>query len=105
MPKAIQDEFTDLKMSRQQKYQLRMRRDNRCIVCGDKVAGPWLCLKHLVARREIQRRRLGCKRRLRGTKSYRMQEQSRQVSTPTIDTKPPAHLNKAGAGRKSKFRP
>jgi hypothetical protein len=73
MPKAIHDEFTDLKMSRQQKYQLRMRRDKRCKVCGDKAAESSLCLKHLVAERERRRRKLGCKRRLTGTKSYRLQ--------------------------------
>ncbi len=76
MPKAIQDEFTDLKMSRQQKYQLRMRRDARCIICGEKAPESSRCLKHLVAERERRRRKLGCKRRKRQTKSYHLQEQS-----------------------------
>jgi hypothetical protein len=76
MADLIKDEFTDLKMSRQRKYQLRMRRDGRCTICGDKVAGACLCLKHLVAARERTRRRLGCKRRLKKTKSYQLEEQA-----------------------------
>jgi hypothetical protein len=76
MPNLIKDEFTDLKMSRQQKYQLRMRRDGRCGICGKSVAQSGLCLKHLVAERERKRKKLGCKRRNPGTKSYRLQEQA-----------------------------
>ncbi len=77
MPKVIHDEFTHLKMSRQQKYQLRMQRDGRCRICGDaKVAGLSLCLKHIVAVRERARKRLGYTRRITGRKSYRLQEQS-----------------------------
>ncbi|MGA2662288.1 MAG: hypothetical protein ABSH34_32810 [Verrucomicrobiota bacterium] len=76
MPNPIEDEFTDLQMSRQRKYQLRMRREGRCVVCGEKAAGSYLCLKHLVAERERRRRKLGSTRRLTGTKSYRLQEQS-----------------------------
>jgi hypothetical protein len=54
-----------------------MKRDGRCGICGDEnVAGSCLCLRHLVAARERTRRRLGCKRRLKKTKSYRLQEQS-----------------------------
>jgi hypothetical protein len=75
MPNPIEDEFTELKMSRQRKYQRRMRRDGRCVVCGDKAAGSYLCLKHLVAERERRRRKLGSTRRLTGTKSYRLEEQ------------------------------
>jgi hypothetical protein len=75
MPNPIEDEFTDLKMSRQRKYQRRMRRDGRCVVCGEKAAGSYLCLKHLVAERERRRRKLGSTRRLMGTKSYRLEKQ------------------------------
>lgn len=32
--KQIQDEFTNLNVSRQRKYQLRCQRDHLCIVCG-----------------------------------------------------------------------
>jgi hypothetical protein len=75
MPNPIEDEFRDLKISRQRKYQLRMRRQGRCVVCGDKAAGSNLCLKHLVAERERRRKKLGSTRRLTGTKSYRLQEE------------------------------
>jgi hypothetical protein len=76
MSKRIRDEFTDLEMSRQQKYQLRMRRDGRCIICGENAAVSGLCLEHLVARRERTRRKLGCRRRSKAAKSYRLQEQA-----------------------------
>jgi hypothetical protein len=118
MPNPIQDEFTNLKMSRQQKYQLRMRRDGRCKVCGDKVAGSSIwCLKHLVAVRERTRKRLGCKLRLTGTKSYRLQERSvarakrrlsGQANKPQSSSSTQNHprsVDETAAGRKSKFRP
>jgi hypothetical protein len=38
MKKHIEDEFTDLPMSRQRKYQLRMQRDQRCTECGEPAA-------------------------------------------------------------------
>src|ERR1035441_10685629 len=34
MPKIIKDEFTGLPVSPQRKYQLRMKRDGRCVICG-----------------------------------------------------------------------
>lgn len=42
----ISDEFSALAMSRQQKYQLRKRRDRRCIICGGESAGKWRCVDH-----------------------------------------------------------
>jgi len=35
MRKRIQDEFTDLPISRQRKYQLRMQQQKRCTECGE----------------------------------------------------------------------
>jgi hypothetical protein len=74
MPKIIADEFTDLPMSRQRKYQLRMQRDQRCTECGEPAAQGSRCLKHLVKARERQRKKRGLKRRYKGTMSYRLQE-------------------------------
>jgi hypothetical protein len=74
MRKPIQDEFTDLPMSRQRKYQLRMQRDQRCSECGEPVVQGSRCLKHLVKARERQRKKRGLKRRYYGTMSYRLQE-------------------------------
>jgi len=51
-PKAIKDEFTDLPFSRQYKYQLRMQRDRRCVICGEPAVGSGFCLEHLVKQRE-----------------------------------------------------
>jgi hypothetical protein len=53
---TIKDEFTDMPVSRQLKFQMRMRRDKRCHICGEAAASDSLCLKHLVERREKQRR-------------------------------------------------
>jgi hypothetical protein len=69
---AIKDEFTKLRVSRQRKYQLRMRRDGRCTKCGEPTArGAVLCLKHLVEARERARRMMGWKRRRQGAASYK----------------------------------
>jgi len=73
MRARIVDEFTNLKISRQRKYQLRMQRDNRCTECGDPVVQGSRCLKHLVKARERQRKKRGLKRRYYNTLSYKLQ--------------------------------
>ena len=69
----IQDEFTQLQISRQRKYQLRMKRDKRCTECGAPAAKGSRCVKHLVKARERQRKKRGLRRRYYGTLSYRLQ--------------------------------
>jgi hypothetical protein len=72
MRPAIQDEFTKLNVSRQVKFQLRMRRDGRCTLCGaPAVGGSSSCLNHLISRREDQRKRKGSKGRYNSL-SYRL---------------------------------
>ncbi len=73
MRNCIQDEFTDLPISRQRKYQLRMKRDKRCTECGQPAAEGSRCLKHLVKARERQRKKRGLKRRYYNTLSYKLQ--------------------------------
>jgi hypothetical protein len=47
--KRILDEFTDLELSRQRKWQLRRAKEGRCIKCGATAApGSGLCVKHHV---------------------------------------------------------
>ena len=76
MRKPIKDKFTKLKISRQWRYQLRMRRDKRCVICGEPaIRGP-MCLEHMVKARERQRMRLGLKRRHHNALSYRLQRKS-----------------------------
>jgi hypothetical protein len=49
MGKHIQDEFTDLKISNQRRWQLRRAKEGRCIICGGRaVVGNSRCLKHNV---------------------------------------------------------
>ncbi len=74
MNRAIKDEFTFLKISRQRKYQLRMQRDKRCTECGQPAAEGSRCLEHLVRARERQRKKRGLKRRYVNTLSYRLQK-------------------------------
>jgi len=81
MRPAIKDEFTKLKVSRQRKYQLRMERDHRCIICGEPAAGAARCLKHHIALREKQRQKRGLKRRYLGAKSYRLARQRNQKTS------------------------
>jgi hypothetical protein len=73
MRPSILDEFTRLPISRQRKYQLRMKRDKRCTECGEPAAKGSRCLKHLVNARERQREKRGLKRRYYGTLSYKLQ--------------------------------
>jgi hypothetical protein len=73
MRRPIKDEFTNLKVSRQRKYQLRMRRDRRCTECGEPAAQGSRCLKHMVRARERQRKKRGLKRRYLNTLSYRLE--------------------------------
>ena len=73
MRTRIQDEFTNLPISRQRKYQLRMQRDCRCNGCGEPAVQGSRCLKHLVKARERQRKKRGLKRRYFGTLSYKLE--------------------------------
>jgi hypothetical protein len=78
MRKRIKDEFTQLPVSRQRKYQLRMKRDRRCTECGEPAVQGSRCLKHLVKARERQRKKRGLKRRYHGTLSYRLEAAARK---------------------------
>jgi hypothetical protein len=78
MRRRIKDEFTHLPVSRQRKYQLRMKRDQRCTECGELAVQGSRCLKHLVKARERQRTKRGLKRRYRGTLSYRLEAANRK---------------------------
>ena len=73
MRRPIKDEFTDLPVSRQRKYQLRMQRDSRCTECGQPAARGSRCLRHLVKARERQRMKRGLKRRYYNTISYKLE--------------------------------
>jgi hypothetical protein len=74
MRPKIKDEFSDLPVSRQRKYQLRMQRDNRCITCGAPAVQGSRCLKHLTQVREHMRKILGAKRRYKNSMSYRLKQ-------------------------------
>lgn len=77
MRPPIKDQFTHLKVSRQRKYQLRKARDKRCIICGEPSVTGSRCLEHLIQARERQRKRLGLKRRHKGSLTYRLQKQAK----------------------------
>lgn len=73
MRTPIRDEFTDMPISRQRKYQLRKQRDHRCTECGQPAEKGSRCLKHLVVARERQRVKRGLSRRYTNTLSYRLE--------------------------------
>jgi len=77
---AIKDEFTDLPISRQRKYQLRMRRDGRCPICGKPKIRGRFCLEHWVQNKELIRKRLGCKRRYQGAPSYQFEAKAKAAA-------------------------
>jgi len=56
MSEKIKDEFTDLPVSRQRKYQLRMQRAGRCTICGKQAISDYYCLDHMKACRERARK-------------------------------------------------
>jgi hypothetical protein len=71
----INDEFSDrTDVSRQRRYQLRKRRDGRCVRCGRPTLGKIYCEEHRqeanVRGREEQRARIGAKRRYKSAESY-----------------------------------
>ena len=68
----IHDEFTELNISRQRKWQLRQRMKGRCMRCDKPVVSlkSSFCAKHLVHLREAARQKLGRVRRNLGAKSY-----------------------------------
>lgn len=68
----IIDQFTDLPISRQRKWQLRMREKRRCTECGGVAISSHLCADHMIYRRELQRKYQKCKRRNYNSKSYQM---------------------------------
>jgi hypothetical protein len=50
-----------------------MRRDKRCVICGEPIVRGLMCLDHMVKARERQRKKLGLKRRHHNALSYRLQ--------------------------------
>lgn len=75
MPPAIIDELTELPISRQRRYQLRKRREGRCVRCGQEaIQGGCFCETHRqlnnITIREAQRRRFGLKNRYYDAESY-----------------------------------
>lgn len=65
-PKPIQDEFTHLSVSRQRKKQLRNDRDGLCACGKPKMAGSESCKKCLIRKRLENRKRTGCKKKVKG---------------------------------------
>jgi hypothetical protein len=75
MPKPIIDEIANLPISRQRRYQLRKRRDRKCIRCGqDAVNEGYFCEMHRqlhnVLTRELRRKRFDSKHRDYDSESY-----------------------------------
>ena len=72
--KIIQDEFANLPVSSQRKTQLRYQRDGLCVICGQPRCSSqhYYCLKHLIAKRERQRKYVGSIKR-NCSKSYQLE--------------------------------
>jgi hypothetical protein len=74
--KKIIDEFTDMPISRQQKWQLRRAKEGRCVICGEPKVTAWHCLKHAIANREWARKYSGSVRRNK-TLTYKLAADAR----------------------------
>lgn len=77
----IKDKFTGMKkadgtpMSRQQIHMLRKRERGICWICNEpSIPGGYFCLNHQIAARERMRKKLGCKKRYKGSESYVLKE-------------------------------
>lgn len=88
----IEDEFTDLPVSRARKYQLRRQKEGNCIKCGQPQAAAFYCLKHLIANRETIRRTNGAKRRNRSL-SYALEAKAKAARRERVShgAKQPSH--------------
>lgn len=53
----IKDKFSALPVSRQRKWQLRRKKENRCQICGQPSVTAMHCLKHAIEKREYERKR------------------------------------------------
>jgi hypothetical protein len=74
--KKIIDEFMDLPISRQRKWQLRRAKEGSCFICGEPIVTAWHCLKHAVASRESARKYSGSVRRNKSL-TYRLASESK----------------------------
>ena len=70
----IIDEFTNLPVSRQRKWQLRKMAQGGCRICGQAAISGGYCLKHLVQERDHSAERFGYKRENQNCKSRLMQK-------------------------------
>jgi hypothetical protein len=70
MRKRIKDEFADLPISRQRKYQLRMKKQGCCTLCGEPAATAAHCLFHAIQSRERNRAGKKSQRRYLAAQSY-----------------------------------
>ncbi len=75
MRRQVKDKLSWVTLSRQRRYQLRMKRQQRCTQCGAPVAAGSrsLCLEHLIRAREQQRAAQGHARRYTHALSYCLQ--------------------------------
>lgn len=76
MHRKIQDEFTDLPISKQRKHQLRRKKGGKCILCGKPLVFAFRCLDCQVAFREYIRKRNGAIRR-NNSQTYKLQQEKR----------------------------
>ena len=69
----IQDEFTDLKIGGQRRYQLRHKRDGLCRFCSNPAMKGFIqCTKHHLKKLEHERKEYGVKRYNQNTKFNRL---------------------------------
>lgn len=69
----IQDQFTNLNVSRQRKWQLRKTAEDKCEICAvPAVGGGRYCLKHALNMTRMAHIRMGYKRYLNNTKYMRI---------------------------------
>ena len=83
-PHMSDAEIAALPISQQRKYQLRMKRDGRCTICGAPASQGLRCPKHMVQQRESKRKAVGTKKRWKHALSYRLEQGIRGATPPRV---------------------
>jgi hypothetical protein len=64
-------------MSRQKRWQAKKKSEGNCPCCGRPANRLAYCLECAVKKREARRRRIGSKRRYRGSLTYKLQKDAK----------------------------
>jgi hypothetical protein len=80
----IQDEFSNLPISKQRRYQVRHQKAGLCTQCGERVVDGTTWPKHRINNRELARKTRKYRRRYYVSPGYRLQGHPRRKPAPRL---------------------